>query len=175
MSKSRGLPPFELMLDRHGPAIHRFLVARVGTDRADDCFQETMIAALRAWDGVRDRAKLRSWLFTIAVNKANDSHRAAARAPVPDEGIEARAAASGSDPVFERVGGGTADPVWDAVGLLPDKQAAAVTLRFRGDLTHREVGEVLGMSEDAARRNVFEGLKRLRVDHAERIRDERTV
>jgi DNA-directed RNA polymerase specialized sigma24 family protein len=37
-----------------------------------------------------------------------------------------------------------------------------VTLRYLGDLTHAEIAEVMGTSEAAARRNVFEGLSRLR-------------
>ncbi len=171
MSTKKGPPPFELVLTELGPSIHRFLLARVGPDEADDCFQETMIAALRAWEDLRDGDAARSWLFTIAANKAIDSHRSAGRAPEPDGEIET-VASSGDDPVSDRVVAAD-DPLWVAVRALPEKQAAAVTLRYRGDLTHRDVGAVLGVSEAAARRNVFEGLKRLRADHAERIRDER--
>jgi DNA-directed RNA polymerase specialized sigma24 family protein len=39
---------------------------------------------------------------------------------------------------------------------------AAVTLRFVGDLSHREIGRALGCSEAAARRSLHEGLERLR-------------
>ena len=35
-------------------------------------------------------------------------------------------------------------------------------LRFLGDLTHAEIGEVMGISEQAARRNVHDGLNQLR-------------
>ncbi len=42
------LPPFQLFLDAHAEAIHRFLVALVGPQEADDVLQETLIAALRA-------------------------------------------------------------------------------------------------------------------------------
>jgi RNA polymerase sigma factor (sigma-70 family) len=48
------------------------------------------------------------------------------------------------------------------VARLPPKQRAAVALRFAADLAYREVAEALGSSEEAARRNVHEGLKRLR-------------
>jgi DNA-directed RNA polymerase specialized sigma24 family protein len=41
-----------------------------------------------------------------------------------------------------------------------------VTLRYLADLSHREIAEVMETSEDAARRNVFEGLRRLR-EHSE--------
>jgi RNA polymerase sigma factor (sigma-70 family) len=153
------LPPFEIALEEHGPRIHSWLVARVGPDRADDVFQETMLAALRAWGEVRIDS-VRAWLFTIAGNKAIDEGRRAGRRPQPDAGIESWPSAE----VAERL----EDPVWDEVRSLPEKQRIAVTLRFRGDLTHREIGKAMEISEAAARRNVFEGLKRLR----ERISDE---
>lgn len=171
MSTKQGPPPFELVLEDLGPSIHHFLVARVGPDRADDCFQETMIAAFRSWDDLRDGSAVRSWLFAIAANKAIDSHRADVREPEPDGHIESRMATPDVDPVPDQVLAAE-DPVWAAVRALPDKQAAAISLRYRGDLTHRDVGSILGISEAAARRNVFEGLKRLRSDHAERVRNE---
>ena len=50
------LPPFERVVAVHGPAVLRFCAVQVGRERAEDCFQETMIAALRAYDTVRDPA-----------------------------------------------------------------------------------------------------------------------
>src|SRR4029077_3238010 len=43
----RPLVPFELVIERHGPAVLRFCVARLGPDRGEDAFQETLLAALR--------------------------------------------------------------------------------------------------------------------------------
>ena len=79
----RGPPPFEHVIELHGPALLRFCVAQVGAERAEDVFQETMLSALRAYEGVRDLASLRAWLFSIAARKAIDSHRERARSPVP--------------------------------------------------------------------------------------------
>ena len=42
------LPPFQTFLDRHAAELMRFLVALTGPDEAEDCFQETCLAALRA-------------------------------------------------------------------------------------------------------------------------------
>ena len=56
--------------------------------------------------------------------------------------------------------------VWADVARLPDKQRRSVALRFLGDLSHREIATVMQISEAAARRNVFEGLNRLRGDLA---------
>jgi len=57
--------------------------------------------------------------------------------------------------------------IWAAVAELPPGQRAAVVLRFAVDLRYRDVGEALGTSEEGARRNVHEGLKKLRRSAAE--------
>lgn len=158
-TKPGDAPPFELTLVESGPRVHAWLVARVGPDRADDVFQETMLAALASWQEARP-STVRAWLFTIARNKAIDDDRRKRRAPTPDAEPESWPAPEAAE--------GFEDPVWEEVRSLPAKQRTAVSLRFRGDLTHREIGAVMGVSEAAARRNVFEGLKRLR----ERIDDE---
>jgi len=151
-----GLPPFERVVLRHGPALLRYCAAEVGPERADDCFQETLLAALRAYAELRDRRAIRAWLFAIAARKAIDLHRERARAPRPEPDLEALGAV-GAAP--------EPDPaLWSRVRALPPKQRQAVTLRFQADLSHREIARVLGISEAAARRNVFEALARLRAE-----------
>lgn len=149
---------FELLVEEHGPALLRFCAARVGSERAEDCFQETMLAALRGYDEVRNPEAVRAWLFRIATRKTVDAHRARARTPVPSEEIETASARTEFQP-------GSND-VWDLVGSLPPKQATAIQLRYRGGLSHAEIGEAMETTEEAARRNVFEGLKRLRAEKA---------
>lgn len=148
------LPPFERVVERHGPALLRFCAAQLGPERADDCFQETMLAALRAYRELRDPAAIRSWLFSIAARKAVDSHRARARAPQAAEDLEALAAAR--EPAYRD------DALWARVRRLPEKQRQAVALRYLADLSHKEIAAIMGTSDAAARRNVFEGLARLR-------------
>ena len=48
---------------------------------------------------------------------------------------------------------------------LPGKQRTAVALRFVADAAYAEIAAVMGTSEEAARRNVHEGLKRLRKEY----------
>ena len=148
------LPPFEGVIELHGPAVLRFCVAQSGVEQGEDVFQETMLAALRAYDEVRDATAIRSWLFSIAARKAVDSHRGRARAPEPVADPEPPPA--DDDPEIRD------DGIWQLVRSLPGKQRTAVTLRYLADLSHREIAEVMTTSEDAARRNVFEGLRRLR-------------
>lgn len=151
------LPPFQLLLDRHGGDVYRFLVASVGPDEADDCFQEACIAALRAYPDLRHADNLKGWLLTIAHRKALDSYRAAARRPLPMEQVPERA-----EPVQTPRVPGDGQPLWARVRELPEKQRMAVFLRSVADLSYADVAAALECSPDAARRSVHEGLKRLR-------------
>jgi RNA polymerase sigma factor (sigma-70 family) len=151
------LPPFQTVLDEHRDDVLRFLTASIGRQEADDAFQETFLAALRAYPRLRHSDNLRGWLLKIASRKAIDAHRARKRAPVPAEHV---------DPGAARADGGPPDEaLWSAVRALPDRQRTAVVLRFTFDLAYREMGDVMGSTEEAARRNVFEGLRKLREEY----------
>jgi len=152
------LPPFQQLLDAHGADLHRFCVAQSGPHHGPDCFQEAVLAALRAYPALHDDRNLRGWLFTIAHHKVIDHHRAAARRPVPVPEVPERATAA--SPVD--------DGLWGAVARLPDKQRGAIALRYLGDLPYADIGAALGCSEAAARQNVRAGLAALRqeVPHA---------
>lgn len=144
--------PFQAFLDEHRAPVLSFLRAMVGRHDADDCFQETFMAALRNYESL-DGANPRAWVMTIARNKAIDHHRGRARRPLPKDDLPDVVAPYSPERNPE---------LWAAVGELPDKQRAAVALRFAADLRYREVAAAMETSEEAARRNVHEGLRKLR-------------
>jgi RNA polymerase sigma factor (sigma-70 family) len=148
------VPPFQRLVDEHATVVHRYLVAAVGPDEAADCFQDTFLAALRAYPALRSAENLRGWLFTIARNKVMDSHRARSRRPLPvadpPEVVE-------FDPRLEPT-----HPAWRAVQELPDRQRHAVLLRYAGDLPFRDVAAVMGVNETAARQHASTGVRALR-------------
>ena len=154
------LPPFQSLLDAHGASVHRFLVASVGPSDADDCFQEACISALRAYPRLEHGNNLRAWLMKIAQRKALDDHRARARRPLPV--AEPPEVPDGGEPAVPLNG----QPVWARVRELPEKQRMAVFLRGAADLSYAEVATALDCSQEAARRSVHEGLKRLREEIA---------
>jgi RNA polymerase sigma factor (sigma-70 family) len=149
--------PFQRFLDDHREIVWRYLVGMVGPVDADDCYQETFLAALRAYDRLRPGSNERAWVLTIAHRKALDHFNARKRRALPVEELPEQAVRD-ADPLE--------DPVWARVRSLPPKQRAAVTLRYAGDLTHAEVAIALDCSEEAARRSAHEGLKRLREELA---------
>lgn len=154
------LPPFESVIEEHGRALLRFCCARAGAGQGEDVFQETMIAALRGYADLRDPEAIRPWLYSIAARKAIDADRTAARTPTPVADLEPPAPAVADALAFD-------GEIWSWVKELPAKQGQAIGLRFLAELTHGEIAAAMGTSEEAARRNVFEGLKRLREDRGE--------
>jgi RNA polymerase sigma factor (sigma-70 family) len=152
------LPPFQHLLDAHGRDVHRFLIASVGRDQADDCYQETWLAALRAYPRLRDASNLRAWLFTVAHRKVIDHARARRRQPVAVASVPEQAMSPAPD---------RDDNLWAHVRELPPKQRTAIALRFVSDASYPEISSVMGTSEEAARRSVHEGLKRLRMEYSD--------
>jgi RNA polymerase sigma factor (sigma-70 family) len=153
------LPPFQALLDEHSTDLYRFCVATAGWGEADDCFQETWIAALRAYPKLRRDDNLRAWLFRIAQNKAIDLHRSRARRPVPVEAVPEMAGGEADAPALDGQ-----PELWGALRALPPKQRTAVFCRTVLGMPYDELAVLLESSEDAARHNVFEGLKKLRED-----------
>ena len=154
------LPPFQALLDAHGRDVHRFLIASVGSVDADDCYQETWLAALRAYPRLRDASNLKGWILTVAHRKAIDHTRARSRraVPVPDTEPHSTKTADPPSP-------GDGEEIWAQVARLPDKQRTAVALRYMADAAYADIAAAMQTSPEAARRNVHEGLKRLREDY----------
>ena len=147
------IPPFSRFLEDHRVDVYRFLVASVGLQEADDCFQETFLSALRAYPSLRDAENLRGWVLTIATRKAMDHWRTAKRRPLPVDELPERPAPAPDD----------GDPeLWRSVDALPPMQRAAVIHRYVLDLPYAEVATALGCSEEAARANAYEGRRKLK-------------
>ena len=127
---------------------------RMGLDAeaAEDAMQEAFARAVsQPLCGV---AQLDAWLFRVVHNLAVDSHRRTARREVRD--ISESVAVAHDADLEERVA------LWQAVDRLPERQRAAVYLRFRADLAWGDVASILGITEAGARSNGARALDQLR-------------
>ncbi|HYU03044.1 MAG TPA: sigma factor-like helix-turn-helix DNA-binding protein, partial [Jatrophihabitantaceae bacterium] len=84
-----------------------------------------------------------------------DIYRARERAPVPSEAIPDRVAAEDVAPHRD-------DTLAAALRALPDKQRIAVACRYLADMSYRDIAELLGSNEAAARRSAADGIAALR-------------
>ena len=158
---------FEQLIDRRGAALLGTLTLLVGRNDAEDLWQETFLAALRAFDRVPPLEEERAWLWTIAHRKAIDHWRYIGRHPtsaLPEEStIDSIEALVSTDPTIAIVDTlAIAHSLWPAVRALPTKQRWCVAYRFVADLSFAEIGALVGCSSEAARRSSHEGIVRLR-------------
>ena len=170
---SDGPPPFQRFLDAHREDVWRFLVASVGREDAEDCFQDTFVSALRAYPRLRADSNLRAWVLTIAHRKALDAHRGRGRRALPVAEIAAVVDGAGGRtesgigrrrPIHRSADEAKVrdETLWKAVHELPARQRSAILLRYVADLPHRDIATTVGCSEQAARRSLHEGLNKLR-------------
>lgn len=143
---------FGELLERHEREIFSYALRLVGDrDEADDIYQETFLAAFRAWPPPR-RGQERAWLYRIATNKVIDRSRRRKRLV---RLADLRLAAP------ERDGVSIAD-LRAAVEVLPAGQRAAFVLRKLQGMGYAEVARTLECSEDAARSRVAEAMKKIK-------------
>ena len=136
--------------------VYRYLVVAVGSDDADDVFQETFLAALRAYPRCTEPDRLDRWVLRIASRKAIDHHRGAARRPVPVAAPPDRTA-SGADPASDGLAVAA-----EAVRDLPSRQRDAVAYRHVLGLSVAETASLMGTTEDAVRANAYQGIRKLK-------------
>lgn len=146
------LPPFEQVVEEHGPRVLRVCRAILGYHEAEDAWSETFLAALQAYPQLDPHANIEAWLVTIAKRKAIDRFRSAARSPIPAADLP-----DGSQPTPEGY-----DELWTAMKSLPAQQREAVAYHHLAGLPYAEIAEILGNSEAAARRASSDGMKKLR-------------
>ena len=118
-------------------------------DVADDLAQETLLRGYRALTTLSDPAKVGTWLMGIAARAALDWLKAKERSTLLFSGL-------GADrPVEALLSRDDADDVGDAderrhlmreVERLPEALRQAVMLYYYGDVSYRELGDLLGVS-----------------------------
>ena len=159
--------PFEELMQRHQREIMRYLV-RVSGDREDaaDLFQETWLRAYRAYPRLEVEREARPWLYAIATNlcrnRARDNARRA-RVVVPDREELPAADAIRKDHRFDHENEGyAAVHIRELISDLPTKQQQALHLRYFAGLGYTEIAVAMDCSEDSARANVSQAVKKLK-------------
>lgn len=158
---------FGALYDRYVGRVYRYAYRRLDSHLdAEDVTAQTFRRALEWLDRYEWRGlPFGAWLFRIAHNLVTDRLRQGS-APLSldrltDDGLDP------GDPDVElpeesALAREEADAAWAAVGMLPPLQRRAVTLRFGRDLSHAEVGVIIGRSEAATKQLIYRAMKSLR-------------
>jgi putative glutamine amidotransferase len=138
----------DALLHAERPALERRLRRMTGDrEQAADLTQETLERAWRAAPREGPRERQRAWLHRTAANLAIDALRRRGRsATVPFDGAPGLSAPD-ADPA-EAAG------AREALARLTPHERLVLLLRVEAGLSHREIGALLDLSEDAARKRV---------------------
>ncbi|MCW1914072.1 sigma-70 family RNA polymerase sigma factor [Luteolibacter sp. GHJ8] len=150
---------FRELVRLHSALVHGSALRLLGGDRAaaEDVTQEVFTLLARKAKGL-DEASLPGWLYRQACRRASNHRRAEARRK-HRELVSVQAMNSSESSSRERQA--IADEIDDALFSLPGKDRDALVLRYFEDRDFRNVGALLGTTEEAARKRVDRALERL--------------
>ncbi|NUQ20730.1 MAG: RNA polymerase sigma factor [Gemmatimonadaceae bacterium] len=138
------------IVERHAEALARFASSLGVRDEIEELVQDTFVRAFGSIEGFRGESSLRTWLFTILRRLVLDRRRARARRPVAVP-VEEADAVTEFDALDGMVAGETEQRVRDAVTALTPTQREVFSLRVAEGLSYKEIAEVAGTTEGAAR------------------------
>jgi RNA polymerase sigma-70 factor (ECF subfamily) len=155
---------FAALYRRHFPGVYAYCLTLLGEPvEAEDAAAQTFLRAMTGIAGVRDRAKVRQWLFSVAHNAATDQARGrttpstagtmAAAEAVPDPGPGPEAAALAALDL---------DRLSAALACLSPEDRRVLALR-RAGLSGAEIAALLGISREAAKKRQLRAVERLLV------------
>lgn len=154
------LPPFQRLVDAHWRDVSRLAHALVGAADGDDVAQQAWTQAYASYPRLRSGTNLRGWLLTVTYRCAMDVHRRRAREPLSSYDVLLLDPPGRSTPAADAAL--PDDDLWASVAALPERQRAAVVLRYVADLEHTQIATALDTTPAMSRRLVSDALATLR-------------
>ena len=159
---------FGVLYERHRLAVFRYL--RTRTPSEDDAGELTAVVFERALSAIpRYRSTgsgIVAWLIRIARNAAVDAGRRASAVPLVEDLPDGRRANAPEERVLADE---AATSLIATINGLPDIQREAIALRYAAGLTAREIGNVLGKSDQATQKLLSRALATIRENHRDDI------
>lgn len=144
MFASRITSSFENVVRAHSGDLYRYAHWQV-RDRflAEDVVQETFTRAWRAWDTLRDRGAIKSWLFTILRNEIARLYEPKQLDVDPDRDVDELLAVGQQEPL-------AAMELREAVQALAATYREPLLLQVLGGFSCAEIAAILSINEAAA-------------------------
>jgi RNA polymerase sigma-70 factor (ECF subfamily) len=155
---------FATLYGRHRESVFRYLRARCTND--DDALDLTAVTFERALIALPKYrsvgAGFAAWLLRIARNAAIDHGRRQRARPAPAALIEAASQPARDDPEAAAIASDEQRRLRALVRALPEPQRDALALRYSVGLTARQIGAVIGKSEEATQKLITRALSELK-------------
>jgi RNA polymerase sigma-70 factor (ECF subfamily) len=139
---------YEALIRRHRDGIYRIALRMLGNRHdAEDVAQEVIIQLWTAVVGFNGAATFNTWLYRVVVNRCvNRQRRAHCIRPLTD--VDHPSAPGADEAVIARL---RAQATVAAIGELPSELRVALVLCQVEARSHREVAEILEVSEPVVR------------------------
>jgi RNA polymerase sigma-70 factor (ECF subfamily) len=136
-------------------------LAGLDADESQDVASETFMAVFKGIGGYTGRAKISTWLWKIAYNKAISYLRQKIWHQKLQERLQNQYAQEQEITHWGK-SDGNAEIVWNAVKKLPQDQAVAVVLHYRQEKNIKEVADIMGKRQNTVKVLLFRGRERLK-------------
>jgi RNA polymerase sigma factor (sigma-70 family) len=146
---------FTALYERYyGPLLGYCRSILLNAEDANDATQSALENALRALPRREPGRPLRPWLYRIAHNEAINIVRR--RQPVADGNLDIESILTVPGPEADSEQRGRLAQLVDDLRMLPERQRGALVMRELSGLSYDEIGVALNISNEAARRAVFD-------------------
>src|SRR3954471_4727619 len=138
------------LVGRHSQALARFAASAGERDGIEELVQDTFVQAFASLDSFRGESSLRTWLFTIERRLMLDRRRAERRSKetVP---VQESDQVSEYGALVSLIADEAQDRVRRSLDALSPTQREVFTLRVQQGLSYKEIADVVGSTEGAAR------------------------
>jgi len=161
---------FGLLLDRHRAPVVHFLYRMVQNDAvSEELAQEVFLRVYRSRATYEPTAKFTTWLFRIATHLAlnwiRDGKKEKGQESLDEElldGVQRQVAADQPTVEQSMVYEVRLREVREAIGMLPEKQRAAVMMHKYEELEYSQIAKALNCSESAVKSLLFRAYETLR-------------
>ena len=146
------------LVTRHAEALARFASSLGERDEIEELVQDTFVRAFASLDRFRGESSLRTWLFTIQRRLLLDRRRSARRRR-GDVQIQEDDVATEYTALDGVVADETERMLVRAMDRLSPMQREVFTLRVSEGMSYRDIADVLGSTEGAARVHYHNALR----------------
>ena len=156
---------FATLYERHARAAYSLAYRMMGEKQsAEDLAQDAFLKVWRSAEGYRaERGSVRTWILSIAHNRAIDQLRSTASRRRTQQKVEAEAPRSQPSEAFsETWRNSQGEQVREALGELPAEQLKVLELAYFSGYTHVEISELLGLPLGTVKGRMRLGLKKIR-------------
>ena len=150
---------------QHAQTVYRYLCSLTGDeDLSEELTQETFAQAVSSIGRFDGSCKVSTWLCAIAKNQLMAYRRRHPLQDSLDELAETGTAPAGTapSPEEETVAAEHKRRLYAAIHESPEPAREVLYLRLLGGLSFREIGDVLGQSENWARVTFYRGKEKLK-------------